>query len=469
MNKVVNFRVLAATLMFAAMSFSGCKDDGGDDPDKPDNKATVTNVEVTPASPNVAKGATQQFSATVSGDNNPAQTVIWAIVETNKHAGTAISATGLLTVGADESLAKLTVRATSTVDDTKSGTAAVTVTGGSTGTEMTWTKVESPFGKSPIVTDMDIPIICVSRCNNMFVIGGGYHRIAYSTTDIKQWTVVDIAASNPLLEGFSVASIAYGNGKLVLINGSGSVAYTTENALTDWKKPLDVGEQEQPFSEYGLHRSVVYGKGASGNDRFVVYQNGKIKYSDDGGATWSATNYTEETTPFTLIRSMVWNGSKFVAIGAFQTGSGFSTVTAGVIAHSDDGATWTEVTTHPFATTMISCLVWDGKNFVAFSSTSPLVAHSGDGKNWNTVNTSYDTTPMISDFFAFGGGKYVAGYTNYVYYSDDGKIFKEGNGGKRLEPPFYGIITGIAYGDKKFVAVSSGVDNSDIGYSSDIE
>jgi hypothetical protein len=47
--------------------------------------------------------------------------------------GTSISGTGLLSVAADESAVALTVRATSTVDTGKSGTAAVAVTGGSSG------------------------------------------------------------------------------------------------------------------------------------------------------------------------------------------------------------------------------------------------------------------------------------------------------------------------------------------------
>jgi hypothetical protein len=91
------------------------------------SKPTVTTVAVSPASPSVAKGGTQAFIATVSGTNDPAQTVTWSVSGGN--ADTAISEVGLLSVAANESAASLTVKAISTVDTAKFGTATVTVTG----------------------------------------------------------------------------------------------------------------------------------------------------------------------------------------------------------------------------------------------------------------------------------------------------------------------------------------------------
>ena len=87
---------------------------------------TVTSVSVSPNPATVQKGGTQQFTAIVSGTNNPAQTVSWSLSGAEKP-GTSISTGGLLTVAADETAATLTVTATSTVDATKGGTATVTV------------------------------------------------------------------------------------------------------------------------------------------------------------------------------------------------------------------------------------------------------------------------------------------------------------------------------------------------------
>ena len=89
---------------------------------------TVTSVSVSPSPATVQKGGTQQFTATVSGTNNPAQTVRWTV--TGGKTGTSISTGGLLTVISDETAATLTVKATSTVDTGKSGTATVTVQAG---------------------------------------------------------------------------------------------------------------------------------------------------------------------------------------------------------------------------------------------------------------------------------------------------------------------------------------------------
>jgi formylglycine-generating enzyme required for sulfatase activity len=87
--------------------------------------ATVSGVTVYPGTASVAKGGTQTFTATVAGTGNPAQTVTWTLSGDGE--GTTISAAGVLAVSANETATSLTITATSTVDTSKSGTAAVTV------------------------------------------------------------------------------------------------------------------------------------------------------------------------------------------------------------------------------------------------------------------------------------------------------------------------------------------------------
>ena len=89
-------------------------------------EATVTSVTVTPGTITLARGGSHTFSAMVTGVNNPSPSVTWAVYDNNS-AGTAITAGGLLTVAAGETAHALTIRATSTVDTGKSGTAAITV------------------------------------------------------------------------------------------------------------------------------------------------------------------------------------------------------------------------------------------------------------------------------------------------------------------------------------------------------
>jgi len=82
-------------------------------------------VTVTPGIVTVPQGSTQQFNASVTGTNNPPQNVTWSV--TGGGAGTSISPSGLLTIGANQAPGPLTVRATSTADTSRSGTATVTV------------------------------------------------------------------------------------------------------------------------------------------------------------------------------------------------------------------------------------------------------------------------------------------------------------------------------------------------------
>jgi len=91
---------------------------------------TVEDVTVSPSAASVERGAARKFTADViiSGfEHSDFKTVTWSV--TPKNAGTSINQDGRLTVAANESANKLTVRATSNFDDSKYGEAAVTVTG----------------------------------------------------------------------------------------------------------------------------------------------------------------------------------------------------------------------------------------------------------------------------------------------------------------------------------------------------
>ena len=91
-----------------------------------DPPPTVTSVTITPPTAAVLQGNTQTFNAVVTGTHSPAQTVTWIV--SGGAVGTSIDNTGKLTVASGETASTLTVTAISTVDNTKSGTATVTVT-----------------------------------------------------------------------------------------------------------------------------------------------------------------------------------------------------------------------------------------------------------------------------------------------------------------------------------------------------
>jgi Beta-galactosidase/beta-glucuronidase len=83
----------------------------------------VSDVTVTPSAAQVIKGNTQQFSAAVHGNGSFSQNVVWSVNSSSSK----ISATGLLTVAANEAAGTLTVTAISADDNAKTGSAIVTV------------------------------------------------------------------------------------------------------------------------------------------------------------------------------------------------------------------------------------------------------------------------------------------------------------------------------------------------------
>ena len=108
----------------------GWKTSGGTDPDP---TPTIAGVTVSPATATMNKGSTQQFTAAVSGTGSYNTAVTWSI-SGHTSSNTTINASGLLSIGADETATTITVKATAVGDTGKYGTAAVTVqTGGGAG------------------------------------------------------------------------------------------------------------------------------------------------------------------------------------------------------------------------------------------------------------------------------------------------------------------------------------------------
>jgi len=90
------------------------------------NIANVTSVDISPTNSNVQRGKSLQFRAVVNGNSEIPQSVYWTIMGSNT--GTSINSSGLLTIARDETAITLTVTATSTYDDNKSGNAIVNIT-----------------------------------------------------------------------------------------------------------------------------------------------------------------------------------------------------------------------------------------------------------------------------------------------------------------------------------------------------
>ena len=84
---------------------------------------SVTSVTVSPATATVNKGNMLQLNAVVEAENFAPKSVVWTV---DSELST-ITQNGLLSVSADETAGSITVTATSTYDNTKKGTATITV------------------------------------------------------------------------------------------------------------------------------------------------------------------------------------------------------------------------------------------------------------------------------------------------------------------------------------------------------
>lgn len=85
----------------------------------------ITSVSVAPSAVTVNKGQTAQLTATVVTTGLAPKTVTWSMTTTTDNSY--VDQNGLVHVGSDETLTSLTVRATSTYDDTKYSDSTITV------------------------------------------------------------------------------------------------------------------------------------------------------------------------------------------------------------------------------------------------------------------------------------------------------------------------------------------------------
>jgi len=222
MKKITKL-MLVLLLVLGAMLAVSCEKD-------PDETEGSNGVIVTPANPMVLAGTIQQFTAVVEGDDNPPQTVTWTVT-----GGTdsSISTGGLLTVGLAENSSNLTVKATSTADNTKYGTAIVRVQRISTHTGMkniiTWTLVVAetlPTRYDPKQGDL----------YTLTYIGGPISTGFVQNRQSNTLTLRPNNSSTTFTAIISGASLAAVNGTITWQNGN-----TEEGpgVLTDVEVPLD--------------------------------------------------------------------------------------------------------------------------------------------------------------------------------------------------------------------------------------
>ncbi|RGU93411.1 hypothetical protein DWW31_08670 [Clostridium sp. AF15-17LB] len=119
-------------------------------------KTTVTEVSINPASIEMKAGSSRTFGVAVAGTGSPAQTVSWSVAGA-RSTDTKIDGTGKLQIGTDETAESLTVRATSTVDTSKYAEASVKVIKDvASGPDTETPDVEKPDTQTPDTEKPDV-------------------------------------------------------------------------------------------------------------------------------------------------------------------------------------------------------------------------------------------------------------------------------------------------------------------------
>ncbi len=209
----------------------------------------------------VKMGATLQFTATVTGTGNVAKTVTWSVENGTGEA--TISAEGLLTPVKE---GKVTVKATSTADNTKSATKEITVTGLSD-----YEKLMARQDKL-VADDFETP-------NSRFPEFNGWGAAGVYTS----FAVNKDTAGATTLTHYSKAE----DGKAVQVNPGAGTAYTVidfgpaDGVIEGYiEVKLSEAANSQTFMQFfgdstAKTNSEVFGLRTDG---------GKIKYRLDGGA-----------------------------------------------------------------------------------------------------------------------------------------------------------------------------------------
>ncbi|GAB6393449.1 MAG: hypothetical protein MdMp014T_2822 [Treponematales bacterium] len=235
----------------------------------------------------------------------------------------------------------------------------------------------------------------------------------------------------------SIYDIAYGNGKFVAVGIAGQIAYSTDGST--WTAAKNNGFRLSDSKVEG----VIYGgnKFVAWGSRDSVISNGRITtwrdvvYSSDG-VYWTranSANLTEE------ISDIAYGSGKFVA------------VSAGQMAYSSNGSTWTLITDSALEGISFSSITYGAGMFIAVGS-SGRTAYSSDGITW---------TVLIGAAFngiTYSGGKFIAWGGGVIASSSDGITWKP-----LVNDTFSGWPSGIIYGAGKFVSWSG----NDVNYSMD--
>lgn len=350
---------------------------------------TVTGVTVSPAAETVAPGSFSFFDASVEGSANVSQKVDWE-VSGSTSASTTVNTYGVLMVGSDEAIGTiLTVKATSRIDNTTSGTATVTVANATvagipitdankdniTGAGITGASGAVSYDPSTKTLTLNNAVIAPA------VVDGGKIDAITSSTDITIELIGNNVLGTPPANPADVDDYTIGSGisaqeKDIKINGSGN--------LTIYNHVSGIEGKNVTIDMTGTLTVQEYGTGAA-----------CCLKADGGTLTINRGNLrlSSQASNGLYGNSIVINGGTITAQTqdaehfAFNTAPTFSSGYAHKVSAGSDAASAVEITNPDSA-------AFTGSKYVRIE---PKPSNGGNGGGRNTV-----TTPTAPSTAVFG-------------------------------------------------------------------
>jgi hypothetical protein len=188
----------------------------------------------------------------------------------------------------------------------------------------------------------------------------------------------------------SAQSLAWGNGMYVAV-GDGGIARSTDGFGWDASTEPELSGITFRGVAWGDNQFVAVGAITVGTPPLASFLG--VIYTSADGTHW--TSQTSNALIGDSVQAVVWAGEKFVAVGASAGHDSFGDLVFGPppVFLSPDGISWTRIS--PLQTviggTVLKSVAWSGSRFVAvgtpgFDFDPRSVATSPDGLQWDYVN-----------------------------------------------------------------------------------
>jgi len=172
--------------------------------------------------------------------------------------------------------------------------------------------------------------------------------------------------------------------------------------------------------------------------------------------TWTGVPNTGQPI-FDGIDTIVWNGSKYVIGGRLN-------IDNAILMYSTDGITWSASTNgNSVFNGDVKSLTWNGSKFVVGATGSNMLGYSTDGITWS-ASTNGNSIFSSANSVVWNGSKFVAGGqgTNTLAYSNDGITWSASTNGNSIITNW---VESLSWNETIFVA--GGFGTNALAYSND--